>query len=90
MSDEQYIEKIALAIYSASTPWSMMTVTDAKKYAELAVSIINPNAIRQDERKRASAIVKNWAINSNYIVSKLRIADRKDKIAAAIEEDNDR
>ncbi len=90
VSDDEYTEKIAMAIYAASTPWSMMTVTDAKKYAELAVEIINPNAIRQDERKRAGAIVRNWAIKSNYIVGKLRIADRKEKIANAIEEENER
>lgn len=87
--NDEYAEKIALAIYAASTPWSMMTVTDAKKYAELAVAIINPDAIRQDERKRAGAIVRNWAIRSNYIVGKLRIADRKEQIATAIEEEND-
>lgn len=89
VSDDEYTEKIAMAIYAASTPWSMMTVTDAKKYAELAVSIINPDAIRKDERKRAGEIVRNWAIKSNYIVGKMRIEDRKEKIATAIEGDND-
>ncbi|NDB69234.1 MAG: hypothetical protein EB015_14735 [Methylocystaceae bacterium] len=81
--DPELSEKVALAIYSASSPWSMMTVSEARKLADVAVQIISP-VIRKEERSRAAKIVKNWEVRTNHIVSKMRVEQRKDDISEAI------
>lgn len=40
--------------------------------------------IRREERERAVDIIRGWEIYSPYIVGKLRIDDRKQRIIAAI------
>lgn len=40
--------------------------------------------VRREERERAVDIVRGWEIYSPYIVGKMRIDDRKQKIIEAI------
>lgn len=42
--------------------------------------------IRTDERERAAKIVEEWPVDTNYIVGKIRIEERRKAIARAIRE----
>ena len=42
--------------------------------------------IRADERERAARIVEEWPVDTNYIVGKIRIEERRQAIAKAIRE----
>lgn len=42
--------------------------------------------IRSDERERAAKIVEEWPVDTNYIVGKIRIEERRKAIAEAIRE----
>ena len=81
--DPELSEKVAMAIYSASSPWSMMTVSEARKLADVAVDIVTP-VVRKEERSRAAKIVKNWEVRANHLVSKIRVDQRKEDISEAI------
>jgi len=84
MSDtEKYIEKAAMAIYGASSPWSMMTVSEARKCATVVVDFLEPE-IRRVERQRAADIVRNWDVKTNHYVNKFRVDARKEEIAEMI------
>lgn len=42
--------------------------------------------IRADERERAARIVEEWPVDTNYIVGKIRLEERRKAIAKAIRE----
>lgn len=42
--------------------------------------------IRADERERAARIVEEWPVDTNYIVGKIRLEERRKAIAEAIRE----
>jgi hypothetical protein len=42
--------------------------------------------IRADERERAARIVEEWPVDTNYIVGKIRLEERRRQIAEAIRE----
>ena len=42
--------------------------------------------IRADERERAAKIVEEWPVDTNYIVGKIRLSERRKAIAKAIRE----
>lgn len=40
--------------------------------------------VRREERDRAAKIVEDWVVHTPYIVSKMRLEDRREAIAKAI------
>jgi hypothetical protein len=57
-------------------------LVDVKVHLEDVIEMV-----RREERERAVDIVRGWEIYSPYIVGKLRIDDRKQKIIEAIRGD---